>query len=457
MVFGLASTTFGTTPVYDEPCECEPGDPCYLAVYSLGSSICGNYETCEIPAACNGDREALGSACACMISETSLEASVVNTESLGTSTQSIPSTFGATDQYVDSTAISGASSIRSREEGADSTASDSGSDSATGSPSATTNTGVKLETSTQSWPATTHSWSAPAGYGISSIKLETKATDSAKTKTDTSLEDVFTTLTETGGSYSSKASYPSYSTETFYTTAVNIYAECPDNVKDCSSGSEGFYTVTETSAISTGIYPITEQKPPMSTNPSYSTKIFYTTELYIVTKCPLSATDCPYGSTTSSTYPVSTIVYRVPKDRPSEPEGYGLPGGSTVYITSTVYSTRHHTVTKYGTGAPSCVCDHFVAENTPETTPLDTFLATETENRLTYSTDRVPDKFNDPTLVKKAGAVLAGSISSKKQPSDVFPNQQPSGTARDAMVTAGASRFGVHVAVAVAGIFAPII
>ncbi|KAG5804649.1 hypothetical protein H9Q74_011127 [Fusarium xylarioides] len=160
---------------------------------------------------------------------------------------------------------------------------------------------------------------------------------------------------------------------------------------------------------------------------------------------------------TSSTYPVSTTVYHVGNDRPSEPVGYGLPGGSTVYITSTVYSTRHHTVTKYGTSTPSCICDHLVAKNTPETTPLDTFIAAKPENHLTYSTDRVPDKFNDLTLVQKAGAVLAGSISSKKQPSDVSPNQQPSGTARDAMVTASASRFGVHVAVAVAGIFAPII
>ncbi|KAG4275204.1 hypothetical protein FPRO04_14414 [Fusarium proliferatum] len=458
MVFGLASRTFGTTPVYDEPCECEAGDPCYLAVYSLRSSICGSYETGEIPAACNGDRQALGSACACMASETSLEASVVKTESLGTSTQSIPSAFGATEQYVDSTDISNASSAKSREEGPYSTASDSGSGSATGSSSGTTtSTGTKSETSTKVWPETTHSWSAPAGYGVSSIKTETKATDSAKTRIETSLADVFTTLTETGGSYP----IGSYSTETFYTTAINTYAKCPDNVKDCSSRSEGFYTVTETTAISTVIYPITEQRPPMSTNLAYSTKIFYTTEHYTITKCPLSATNCPYGATTSSTYPVSTTVYHVPKDQPSEPVGYGTPSRSTVYITRTVYSTRHHTVTKYGTSTPDCVCHHFVAETTPEitpvTTPLDTFLTTGTENRLTYSTDRVPDKVNDPTLVKKADAVLAGSISSKKQPSDGFPNQQPSGTARGAVVTAGASRFGVHMAVAVAGIFAPII
>ncbi|KAF5240877.1 hypothetical protein FANTH_9398 [Fusarium anthophilum] len=459
MIVGLASTAFGTTPVYDEPCECEAGDPCYQAVYNLGSSICASYETCEIPIGCNSDREALRSACACMVSETSIETSAVKTQTLGTSIQSIPSTSGATNQYVDSTAISSPSSTRTREEGSDSTVSDNGSNYATGSFSATTSTGTTFETGTQSWPAKSQSWSAPAGYGISSAKPETKATTSAKTGTETSLEDVFTTLTETGGSYSSKASDStgSYTTETFYTTAVNTYAECPGKAEDCSSGSQGFYTVTETSAISTAIYPITQQRPPMATNRAYSTKIFYTTELYIITKCPLSTTDCPYGSTMSNTYPVSTIVYHVPENQPSEPAGYGPPSRSTVYITRTVCSTRHHTVTKYGTSAPSCVCDSFLAETTPGTPPLDTVFATATEKRLTYSTDRVPDKVNDPTLVKKADTVLADIISSKSQSSSVFPNQQPSGTARGAEVTAGASRFGVHMAVAVAGILAPII
>ncbi|EWZ77630.1 hypothetical protein FOWG_17978 [Fusarium oxysporum f. sp. lycopersici MN25] len=195
----------------------------------------------------------------------------------------------------------------------------------------------------------------------------------------------------------------------------------------------------------------------MATNHGYTTKTFYTTELYIVTKCPLSITDCPYGSTTSSTYPVSTTVYRVPENQPSESAGYGPPRRSTVYITRTVYSTDVHTVTQYGTSAPSCVCDYSLTETTPETPPPDTVVATGTEKPLTYPTDRVPDKVNDPALFKKADAVLADIISSKSQPSAVVPYQQPSGTARGAEVTAGASRFRVHMAVAVAGMFAPII
>ncbi|EXL66675.1 hypothetical protein FOPG_17173 [Fusarium oxysporum f. sp. conglutinans race 2 54008] len=459
MALGLASTTFGTTPGYDEPCECEAADPCYQAVYTLGNSICGSYETCEIPAACNGDREALRSVCACMVSETSIETSVAKTQSLGTAIQSIPSTIGATNQDVDSTATSVVISTTIGEEGPDLTAKDSGNDSATRSSSVTTSTGTKFETSTESSPAKTDSWSAPAGYGIISTKTETKATASAKTGTETSSEDVFTTLTETGGSYNSKASYSSgsYTTKTVYTTAVNIYTKCPDYAKDCSSGSEGFYTVTETSAISTAVYPITQQRPPMATDHRYTTKTFYTTELYIVTKCLRSVADCPYCSTTSSTYPVSTTVYRVPENQPSEPAGYGPPRRSTVYITKTVYSTDLHTVTQYGTSAPSCVCDYSLAETTPETPPPNTVVATGSEKSLTYSTDRIPDKVYDPALFKKSDAMLADMISSKSQPSAIVPYQQPSGTARGAEVTAGASRFGVHMAVAVAGMFAPII
>ncbi|KAK2667924.1 hypothetical protein RAB80_017115 [Fusarium oxysporum f. sp. vasinfectum] len=441
MALGLASTTFGTTPGYDEPCECEPVDPCYRAVYTLGYSICGSYETCEIPSACNGDRAALRSVCDCMVSETSIETSVAKTQGLGTAIQSIPSTIGTTNQYVDSTATSGVTTTSIGEEGPDSTAKDSGSHSTTGSPSVAASTGTKFETSTESSPTKTHSWSAPAGYGIISTKTETKATASAKTETEISSEDVFTTLTETGGSYNSKASYSisSYTTKTFYTTAVNIYTKCPDYAKACSSGSEGFYTVTETSAISTAVYPITKKRPPMATDHRYTTKTFYTTELYIVTKCPRSVANCPYGSTTSSTYPVSTTVYRVPRISPRNPRVMALRGA-----------------------APSispelCVCDYSLAETTPETPPPDTVVATGTEKPLAHSTNRVPDKVNDPALFKKADAVLADIISSQSQPSAVVPYQQPSGTARGAEVTAGASRFGIHMAVAVAGIFAPII
>ncbi|KAG7424245.1 hypothetical protein Forpi1262_v014478 [Fusarium oxysporum f. sp. raphani] len=459
MTLGLASTTFGTTPGYDEPCECEAVDPCYQAVYTLGISICGSYETCEIPAACNGDREALRSVCACMVSETSIETSVAKTQSLGTAIESVPSTIGATNQYVDSTVTSGVISTRIGEEGPDSTAKDSGSHSATGSPSVAASTGTKFETRTESSPAKTHSWSAPASYGIISTKTETKATASAKTRTETISEDVVTTVTETGGSYNSKASYSigSYTTKTVYTTAVNIYTKCPDYAKACSSGSEGFYTVTETSAISTAVSHITKQRPPMATDHGYTTKTFYTTELYIVTKCPLSITDCPYGSTTSSTSPVSTTVYRTPENQPSETAGFGPPRSSTVYITRTVYSPHLHTVTQYGTSAPSCVCDYSLAETTPETPSPDTLVATGTEKPITYSTDRKPDEVHDPALFKKSDAVLADIISSKSQPSAIVPYQQSGGTARGAEVTAGASRFGVHMAVAVAGMFAPII
>ncbi|KAI3561734.1 hypothetical protein IWW34DRAFT_839432 [Fusarium oxysporum f. sp. albedinis] len=416
MALGLASTTFGTTSGYDEPCECEPVDPCYRAVYTLGYSICGSYETCEIPAACNGDREALRSVCDCMVSETSIETSVAKTQGLGTAIQSIPSTIGSTNPYVDSTTTPGVITTRIGEEGPDSTAKDSGSDSATGS-SVTTSTGIKFETSTESSPASTHSWSAPAGYGIVSTETETKATASAKTGTETSSEDIFTTPTETGGSYNSKTSYSigSYTTKTVYTTAVNTYPKCPDYAKDCSSGSEGFYTVTETSAISTAVYPITQQRPPMATN---------------------------HGPRESALRNCRAMTLR---------------GAAPSISPELSTPPMSHTVTQYGTSTPSCVCDYSLTETTPDTPPPDTVVATGTEKPLTYPTDRVPDKVNDPALFKKADAVLADIISSKSQASAIVPYQQPGGAARGAEVTAGASRFGVHMAVAVAGIFAPII
>ncbi|KAJ0127031.1 putative transcriptional regulatory protein [Fusarium oxysporum f. sp. albedinis] len=98
-----------------------------------------------------------------------------------------------------------------------------------------------------------------------------------------------------------------------------------------------------------------------------------------------------------------------------------------------------------------------LSPNMALTTLPDTVVATGSEKPITYSTDRKPDKVHDPALFKKSDAVLADIISSKSQPSAIVPYQQPGGAARGAEVTAGASRFGVHMAVAVAGIFAPII
>ncbi|KAH7464483.1 hypothetical protein FOMA001_g17735 [Fusarium oxysporum f. sp. matthiolae] len=132
MALGLASTAFGTTPGYDEPWSVNLWTPATELSTPLGYSICGSYETCEIPAACNGDREAFRSVCDCMVSETSIETSVAKTQGLGTAIQSIPSTIGSTNQHVDSTTTPGVITTRIDEEGPDSTAKDSGSDSATG-------------------------------------------------------------------------------------------------------------------------------------------------------------------------------------------------------------------------------------------------------------------------------------------------------------------------------------
>ncbi|QPC67345.1 hypothetical protein HYE67_009576 [Fusarium culmorum] len=258
-----------------------------------------------------------------------------------------------------------------------------------------------------------------------------------------------------------------YTTKTVYTTAVNTYTKCPDYVKDCPAGGNGPYTVTETVAVSTTVCPVTEEHPSKPTGYSpekYTTKTIYSTEVYTITKCPPSVKDCPYGSVTTKTYPVSTTVCAVTEEHPSKPTGYAPvteghpskptgyapPNTSTLYTTKTTYSTKVYTVTECGPEVKDCPYGSVKTE----TVPCTTVYATGTKEIPSYPT--VPEEPAKPHYPAPPAAETDSGYKAPapSQPSATVPYHQPTGTAPAVEVTAGASRFGVEMAVAAAGIFA---
>ncbi|KAF9776586.1 hypothetical protein IL306_005209 [Fusarium sp. DS 682] len=458
MALGLTSTSFGSTPNSYEPCDCEVEEPCYQAVYTLGSSICEGYGAIEVPESCNGDSEAFRSACACIVPN---DTTSTETQSLGTDTEPTTSTTYTTNECISPPTTHGMISTSTDRKSSDSTTSDNGSYPLPGPSFPTTSTGTKkFQTNTDSSTAQTDSRSVPAGYETTSTKSETRSTAPAETGTVVSSGDVFTTPTKTGG-YKEAHSTVSYTTKIVYTTAVNTYTKSVDLIKGCSSGSQGLCATTETSAISTIVYPITEQSPPAPTHYAYTTKAVYSTETYVVTKCHPSVSDCPYGSTTTSTYPVSTVTYRAPETQSPETTGYNRPSCSTIYstiyITQTFYSTNIYTVTQHRAGASTCVCDSSLAETIATIASSDTTITASNEKSLTHSTNDLYNKANYPALFEEADATFTASTLRQIQPSDVISYQQATAIARAAEVTGGASRLSVKIVAVVGGIFVPMI
>ncbi|KAG5786376.1 hypothetical protein H9Q74_014567, partial [Fusarium xylarioides] len=94
--------------------------------------------------------------------------------------------------------------------------------------------------------------------------------------------------------------------------------------------------------VSTTVCPVTETHVvPHETTTKLTTSTVYTTKVHTVTKCPPEVTNCPKKPhVTTETIPVSTTVCPVT-------ETHVVPHETTTKLTtSTVYTTKVHTVTK---------------------------------------------------------------------------------------------------------------
>ncbi|KAG4295065.1 hypothetical protein FPRO06_01649 [Fusarium proliferatum] len=475
MAFGLASANisprYNDLPPSTETCECDTDDLCYQAVHAVAPT---GTETAPTGTETKTETAPTGT-------ETKTETAPVNTD---TKTETAP----------------------------------------TGTETETAP--VNTKTKTETVPTGTETETAP-------VNTKTK-TETAPTGTETKTEGVSTTE-GSHGTQTTEASVP-YTTKTVYTTAVHTYSKCPDYVKDCPYGTHGPYTVTETVAVSTTVCPVTEEHPkptgyttktvystevytiskcastvkdcpygsvttksyPVSTTvcpiteehskptgyapPEYTTKTVYSTKVYTVTKCGPEVPNCPYGSVTTETVPVSTTVCPVTEEHPAKPTGYAPPPHSTLYTTKTAYLTKVYTVTKCGPEVPNCPYGSVTTETVQQTTvyatgtkeipsyptvvvPKPEYPAPKPEHsapakpeypapKPEYSAPAKPEQPEHPAYPAPPAKTETYQAPAPSQPSATLPYHAPTGTAPAVEVTAGASRFGVEMAVAAAGIFA---
>ncbi|SCO80369.1 uncharacterized protein FRV6_04582 [Fusarium oxysporum] len=518
MAFGLASANISPryeVPPSTETCECDTEDLCYQAVHALGANFCDDVQHCELPTAC-ADRQTLQEACTCVLPTTTTAAIVSTTETASTEAGTATTETATTEAE---TATTGTTEV------------DTATTETATTKAGTATTETETETASQSTETATGTETAPTGT----------ETETAPVNTKTKTEGVSTTE-GSHGTQTTEATVP-YTTKTVYTTAVHTYSKCPDYVKDCPYGTHGPYTVTETVAVSTTVCPVTEEHPkptgyttktvystevytiskcppsvkdcpygsvttksyPVSTTvcpiteehskptgyapPEYTTKTVYSTKVYTVTKCGPEVKDCPYGSVTTETVPVSTTVCPVTEEHPAKPTGYAPPAHSTLYTTKTAYLTKVYTVTKCGPEVPNCPYGSVTTETVQQTTVYATgtkeipsyptvvvpkpeqpehpaqpeYPAPKPEHPETPAQPEHPAKPKQPETPSKPEHPAYPAPPAKtetykapepSQPSATLPYHAPTGTAPAVEVTAGASRFGVEMAVAAAGIFA---
>ncbi|KAM5343407.1 hypothetical protein ACJ41O_011944 [Fusarium nematophilum] len=160
-----------------------------------------------------------------------------------------------------------------------------------------------------------------------------------------------------GGYYYNTTSATSYTTSTIYTTKVHTVTKCPPEVVYCPGEP---YVTTETIAISTTVCPVTEKPHPTPDYTKWTTSTVYSTRVYTVTKCPPEVPYCPgEPHVTTETVAVSTTVCPVtdePHYPPKPPKPTYVPppphhGGN---LTSTLYTTKHYTITKCPPEVPDC-------------------------------------------------------------------------------------------------------
>jgi chitinase len=125
------------------------------------------------------------------------------------------------------------------------------------------------------------------------------------------------TATETGKGVPNSSSSPSgmptssapageeYTTSTVYSTRAYTITSCAPTVTNCPAkiGS----VTTETIALYTTIYPV---KPSLTPQPpsGFTISTVYTTNIYTITKCPSTITNCPVGSVTTEVISLYTTI-----------------------------------------------------------------------------------------------------------------------------------------------------
>ncbi|CAN8100497.1 unnamed protein product [Discula destructiva] len=202
---------------------------------------------------------------------------------------------------------------------------------------------VRLSTRPHSWSNMT--WTSHSGQASSTDTTQDQLpTSSLEDDSPTSTSQAGAGPTSSGGSVSTHYSKPSSSIST---TVVSPSSTTLTGAQEGTSSSSGI-TATGSPTSSAGV----------STIPSQSDKItstIWSTEVHTITSCAPTVTDCPAGTSYSTTsFPVSTTT--VPGTVTSKSDAQsGTPSSSVEqFTTSTVYSTTIYTITSCAAIVTDC-------------------------------------------------------------------------------------------------------
>ncbi|OAQ60073.1 chitinase 18-18 [Purpureocillium lilacinum] len=272
----------------------------------------------------------------------------------------------------------------------------------------------------------------------SSTKSSSSSTIRASSTTTSSTTKVSSTTSSSTSSSTSKASSTASSTSVASSTTVS-------SATDSSSSSTKVLSSSSTKAISSTAKPTSATttdvtSPPVPTSTpvtsivssttkwsnstitsgtvSMTTSTVYTTSVHTVTKCPPYVANCPNGGyVTTETVPLYTTVCPVTKTpKPPQPTQAKT---SAAWTTSTVYTTKIHTVTACPPQIANCPVGHVTTETIPWYTTVCPVTETET-GKVPQPTPSVPGDVYPPLLESTSATLAKSSITETvTNPADV--------------------------------------
>jgi len=211
----------------------------------------------------------------------------------------------------------------------------------------------------------------------------------------------------------SAASNDTMITSTILATSTSTVLSCAPTVTNCPVGkvTQVVYTTT-TICPATAVYP--PAPPPTSTPVVYSasTKTFYSTNVYTITSCAPTVTNCPVGSKTSS-----VVTYTSVAPPPGKPTSYTAPPVTYTSVSpppSTYVISKPASTTSYVSPPPAgSSCAPIISYVTVTASP--SAVKPSSTVAISYGTAVPTPKYNatTPTTVPFTGgasAQKAGSL-----------------------------------------------
>ncbi|UNI13831.1 Chitinase [Purpureocillium takamizusanense] len=350
--------------------------------------------------------DALKYGCSPVPTTTSTTVSSTKTSSTKTSssttTSSTTTTASSTTTTSSSTTKTSSTTVSSTTTASSSTTASSTSKTSSTTPSSTVSS-TSSSSTTQASSTSASSTSEASSTTPSSTASSTTKASSSTTESSTSQASSSSTVSTTQESSSSS------------TSATDVSSTAKPTVTSTTTDVSVTPPVTTSSTTPVTSIASSTSKWSNSTITSHSasmtTSTVYTTTVHTVTKCPPYVTDCPLGHVTTETIPIYTTVCPVTETqgpKPPKPTHTKPSSSSAAWTTSTVYTTKVHTVTACPPQVTNCPVGHVTTETVPLYTTVCPVTETET-GKVPQPTPSVPggnpvNPVNPPKATTTTGA-----------------------------------------------------